>query len=327
MQQDTASFWSDIKTLDSRLKDNPDSLCFAQLADVYLKVGLADDALHLARQGVQRYPRYIAGQRVLAQACHAKGLQDECRQALEQLTAAIPEDTDAQKMLARLYLQSENTTAAIECFQTVLDFYPDDNESVLELKTLLSSPATAPPESSTPEESDDEFIEELDEEDILEIDDLDLIIDEEPDESEFPVADQSVPPAAASRSEQYDPLSTVTLAELYVKQGFIDKALVIYRALLADTPENLEVQARIRDLEPQPASVEIEIADSTSADALPAMPFDFMPSEPLTDFAPPLNITVTETDTITPPAVGSADNRVATLSSWLENIRRIKSCR
>lgn len=49
--QDSASFWTDIKNLEEQLAKSPDSFCFARLSDVYLKVGLVDDALHVARQG------------------------------------------------------------------------------------------------------------------------------------------------------------------------------------------------------------------------------------------------------------------------------------
>jgi len=69
--QDSESFWTDIKTLEEQLANSPDSFCFARLADVYLKVGLVDDALHTARRGVAKHPCYLSGQRALSLACHA----------------------------------------------------------------------------------------------------------------------------------------------------------------------------------------------------------------------------------------------------------------
>ena len=53
-------------------------------------------------------------------------------------------------------------------------------------------------------------------------------------------------PVPASTAE---PLESATLAELYLKQGLADKALDIYRNLLARDPDNLQLRRRIRDLE------------------------------------------------------------------------------
>jgi hypothetical protein len=45
--------------------------------------------------------------------------------------------------------------------------------------------------------------------------------------------------------EEKDPLTTVTLAELYVSQGFPKRALTIFRELLEENPEKLELKNRI----------------------------------------------------------------------------------
>ena len=47
----------------------------------------------------------------------------------------------------------------------------------------------------------------------------------------------------------HDPLSTGTLAELYVTQGFIHKALEIYRAILVDNPADRATAERVVELE------------------------------------------------------------------------------
>src|SRR6185369_5692669 len=265
MQQDNASFWAYIKNYEERLTQNPDSYIFAHLSDVYLKVGLIDDALYSARQGVAKYPGYVAGQRSLALACHAKGLLDESREALEKVTIALPEDREAQKLLGRLLSMCGNNMDAARAFRTVLEFYPDDVECRFELEALERSIPTsqvdvskgsavqmgfAEPASYQQDDGFVAFAEEIGESDeiiedveILEMDEADLV---EVDETEYGVA-----PLAATVERPQDPLSTVTLAELYVQQGFIDKALEIYRVILADNPANSDVKSRIAQLENQ----------------------------------------------------------------------------
>ncbi len=136
MQLSTESFWSEIKVLEDRLKSTPDSYCFAQLADVYLRAGLLDDALSVSRSGVARYPGFVAGQLSLARTCHQKGLIDECRKALEVVTTAVPDHAEAQRMLARLYSESGRGQEAIHALQVLLDLNPEDISARHELDAL-----------------------------------------------------------------------------------------------------------------------------------------------------------------------------------------------
>ena len=206
MQQQSASFWSDIKHFEERLAEDTDSYLFAQLAVVYLKVHLVDDALHTARQGVAKFPDYVAGQRALAMACHAKGLVDECRRVLEKVTAAVPEDAEAQKMLARLLVDCGECDAAKKIFQVLLSFYPQDVESLEELN-MLEQPAPIPFEDSSACVFEKSVVE-LHHPDEDEMDDEIICLTEDDiwvEELETPVL---LP------SAQHDPLSTATLAEL-----------------------------------------------------------------------------------------------------------------
>ncbi|MBI2354818.1 MAG: tetratricopeptide repeat protein [Deltaproteobacteria bacterium] len=320
MQDDGASFWADIKEYEGRLAHDPDSLLFARLADLYLKLGLVDDALHTARQGVARYPGFVAGQRALAMACHAKGLGEECRQALERVTTALPEDGEAQKMLARLLSAAGSRDAAIMALRTALDFNPGDTECRFELEGLErgSAATTAAAQGAAPdadaagpavdlldngfvaygeEHEAEEIIEDIE---ILDMDESDLLEEEEPEDL-----------GAAPVATDHDPLSTATLAELYVRQGFGDKALEIYHAILAADPGNAGVRSRMAELEAgrtpdftavpglQPGA-EPPFAGATGESSPPAAAFS---------------------------ATAGAAEAIAVLEGWLDNIGRLKACR
>jgi len=323
MHDDSASFWADIKEYEERLARDPDSFLFARLAEIYLKVGLADDALHIARQGVTRHPAYVAGLRALAQASHAKGLKDECRAALERVTLAMPEDGEAQRMLGRILSDQGDAVAAGRAFRTALAFNPDDTESRVELDALERSLAQSLPEaeetgvalgSQAPvgdhldadfgafeDETAEEIEEIIEDVEILDMDEADLLEEEEAEESVVaPFA-----PAAAGMVG-YDPLSTVTLAELYVQQGFTDKALEIYRTILVNDPGNSEAQSRIAMLEGMAAPP----GGLAAAAEIPAPAGE----EP----AP-----VAASGVVT----AGRGEALAVLDGWLGNIRRLKECR
>lgn len=320
MQQDIASFWADIKNYEEQLSQTPDSYIFARLSDVYLKVGFVDDALYTARQGVAKYPGFVAGQRALALACHAKGLLDESREALEKVATALPEDREVQMLLGRLLLMDGNNKAAVSVFRTVLEFYPDDVECRFELEALERSTSTSLREdsqgSAIPMDVDESAGDQLDvefeafEEEIDEseksIEDVEILELDEADIVEFDGAES---PASVAI---HDPLSTVTLAELYVQQGFIEKALGIFRAILVDDPANSDVKSRIAKLENKESTC-IQSPQVLVSGENPAAGLVFQEK--------------TSAISVLPLAQGEADNAISVLEAWLDNIRRMKACR
>jgi len=323
MHKNDSSSWSEIKSLDERLAREPDSFCFARLSEIYLKVGLIADALHTARQGVARHPGYLAGQRALAMACHASGLDQECRTILEHVAAATPEDVPAQKLLASLYVAAGDAVSARGVYTTLLDFNPDDAQSKALQEELQLSHETVPAYDGIP--SPAIVAGKLDvvvEEDIYELSEDDVVYGDEEAEESFDAELEAVAPPAidAPLTIQHDPLSTQTLAELYVQQGFIVKALDIYRTILADDPANVQLQTKIAALESQVPVLQ-NIAQQPVAlelEDLPPAPV----SATLLDVSAPVDST-----RFSPLAHQTADNVVETLEGWLENIRRIKACR
>ncbi len=333
--QDSASFWTDIKNLEEQLAKSPDSYCFARLSDVYLKVGLVDDALHVARQGVIKHPRYLSGQRALSLACHAKELNDEALPALQLVTEALPEDVPSQKLLGRLYAEAGNQAAACQAFRTALEFAPDDAEIRVELESLERSAGVTEP-SLEPDEDDEEIIEDLE---MLE--ELDVLEENQP-EPEFQF--EAAPSEAAPH---LDPLSTSTLAELYARQGFVHKALEIYRAILAENPADQGIKERVaelEELEPGPGDAASEFDYTFEEEAGDEPVFSFPPEEPFQEAGPAVlpasygtpaleqqhisaDLSGLESSASVSPLKGTAGKAFATLDGWLENIRRIKSCR
>ena len=305
--QESASFWTDIKNLEEQYAKSPDSLCFARLAEVYLKVGLVDDAVHVARQGALKHPRYLSGQRALALACHAKGLAAETIAALKVVTEALPEDVSSQKLLGRLLAEAGDQDSACQAFRTALEFEPDDVECRVELESLERATGKPVAVFEADQEDDEEIIE-------------DLEIIEEPyfEERDQPVAGLSlagiIPDVDGPAALQHDPLSTGTLAELYVTQGFIHKALEIYRAILVDNPADQVVAERVAELE------KLEAGSPE-----PDFGIDYTLEEEAVD-EPDSSMTA-ETILQNSGSDGVVNNALSTLDRWLDSIRRIKLCR
>lgn len=347
------SFWSEIKAYEERLRQEPDSYCFAPLAEVYLRAGLLDDALETARAGVGRHPGYVAGQMALARVCHQKGLLEECRSALERVTAAVPENAEAQRMLARLYSEAGMSSKAARALQILLEFTPADIPARVELEALQHQVAEPEPDEDLEliEFTEDDIIEEEPEplspppratvmpadetgadglverirpvvpsvgdpwsglghsaqpaQEVVQLSGPGSLSAEEPHPTLQDVWSLPETPAVPEKEpEQQDPLSTATLAELYVTQGFVDKAIAIYQDILSRHPDNREAARRLAELERR-------IADEQLAGQAAAAAAEQVPS--------PVEL----------PVEGKADTSavLSILEGWLENIRRLRTCR
>src|SRR6185369_12522033 len=106
MVEDAISFWTDIQRYEDMLAADPHSYCFAPLSELYRKLGLLDDALHVAQKGCELHPDYPGGFFALGNAYHAKGQNDQARQALEQVISLNPDHLQARKLLGQLYVES-----------------------------------------------------------------------------------------------------------------------------------------------------------------------------------------------------------------------------
>lgn len=303
MVEDALSFWTEIQRYEDLLAKDAKSLCFAPLSELYRKLGLLDDAISVARKGVAAHPDYPLGFLALGNACYAKGEPGEACQALEKAIELKPDHIQAMKLLSQIYVELGRIDAARNILGRVLHRDPEDMESTM----LLNSIASAAPAAS----QDDEILEELE---IIE--ELEEVLEEEPHSAQATSAVQPSPatapkpaaqipvsgpddddlwaiedlegepesaeaaPAAACRPGAPDPLTTATLAELYVSQGFLEKALNIYRELLTAHPGNQQYRLRLEEL------AELQELQLSPVDLAPVQPSVAQPAATQPSAAP-----------------------------------------
>ena len=117
-------------------------------------------------------------------------------------------------------------------------------------------------------------------------------------------------PEEPSPHSSRNPLMTATLAELYVSQGFLDRAIAIYLELIAADPENHPYRLRCTELK----AVQ-EREKETAAIPKQALPPD---ASALRLEASPLRQEAPDREKAPAAPVGVD----AELLLWLENIRR-----
>ncbi|MGA2150723.1 MAG: hypothetical protein ABSG48_01000, partial [Geobacteraceae bacterium] len=135
---------------------------------------------------------------------------------------------------------------------------------------------------------------------------------------------------AGEEKERKDPLTTVTLAELYVSQGFARRARIIYRELLEADPENIELKKRLAALDLEidndgtTAGEQSLVADAFDLEAVEAEEASFAAESPQVESDSSALFAELRT-TGDRYAVGSREEHIIhTLEMWLENIRRMR---
>ncbi|MRR05596.1 MAG: tetratricopeptide repeat protein [Deltaproteobacteria bacterium] len=332
MEKESTSFWADIKKYEDLLSKDSRSYCFAPLSELYRKLGLLDDAVAVAHRGIEAHPEYIGGFMALGRALYEQGNRDQAKFALEKVALATPENLLAQKILSQIYQEEGNLSAAERALHLLVTFNPEDRESALALEVLrrsippaaetVSLPATAPcaaEESLVAEQSEVDFTSNAEQPArCLEFDGSNPCVDDE--FAEIPAAADE---HFLATGEPFDaeagimPLATVTLAELYEGQGFLEKALQVYSDLLDKDPENQLLQERVSQLIVR-RHTESGIGPVAAFSAKPELPTAVVRQDVLSgeDFTSQF-----------PRELGQTDDVLDLLGRWLDAVRRRKECR
>jgi tetratricopeptide (TPR) repeat protein len=133
-------------------------------------------------------------------------------------------------------------------------------------------------------------------------------------------------PGAASGG---DALQTSTLADLYLRQGLVDRAIEVYRAMLRVDPGNERAKQRLAEIEsgqaapPSPATARpMPVAPSAMAPA--SAPVLKAPAGAVPPAAAPSSV-MAQQGKVAPPG-GSQDEArrqaIARLEAWLDTVRR-----
>ena len=101
-------------------------------------------------------------------------------------------------------------------------------------------------------------------------------------------------------------ITTNTIAELYIKQGYPEKAMDIYRAILELDPANATAREKLQNLE---ASMKGEEA-ATAVEEMPAVEADAAVSSMAASSAEPL------------PVANDVDSQLVRLEDWLGKIKQ-----
>jgi tetratricopeptide (TPR) repeat protein len=129
-----------IRRAEERVRREPESLAFAQLADLYRKAGRTRDAVAVCRDGLARVPQYATARLILAKSLYAEGDLDAALGEIETILGANGRDVPARRLAAEIERRRGRVDAAAAHLDVVVAADQNDRESRALLSLLRASP-------------------------------------------------------------------------------------------------------------------------------------------------------------------------------------------
>jgi tetratricopeptide (TPR) repeat protein len=178
------------------------------LAEAYRKAGSLDDAFRVCRKGLEKNPDYSNAHLVLGRIYQGQNKLDDAISEFKKVLEIDPENLMAHSLLGSLFMQKFDYKAAIDEYQAIFTLNPDDEETQKLLKVAIEKAANA---SQT-------------------------------------VSDNESKDSLADKKSDLSSMASATMAELYFKQGHLDKAVETYEELLKKDPNNAATRKKLVEL-------------------------------------------------------------------------------
>ena len=132
-----------IRRHEERVARDPESLAFAQLADLYRKAGRTAAAVDLCREGLKRWPHYTTARLILAKTLLVQGQLDAAQAEVDAVLQTSPKDVQCHRLAAEVHRRAGRLDAAVGHLEQAVSLDPGDRESSA-LLSLLRADAGAP---------------------------------------------------------------------------------------------------------------------------------------------------------------------------------------
>ena len=192
---------------------------FIQVAEAYRLQGRYEEAIATCQTGLEKTPHSLPGRLLLGRCFLEKGMNTEAKEELEKVAKEIEECLPVYTLLTQLYIEEKNLDRSLDTVRKAL-YFSAANEVLKKRGTPLESGLLQRETTSFREAPPEDL----------------------PEKS----LAASPPPGVS------EPLKTAiqtdTLAEIYIKQGHWEKALLTYKEILDREPGNTAVREKFEAL-------------------------------------------------------------------------------
>ncbi len=197
---------------EQRLAADPSSRTFLPLAELYRLETRPEDARLLLEAGLARHPEFVSAQVVLAQVLLDLGDEARAQEVLARVVARDPENLVALRLLASAAVNREDWAGVVEHLEQIVRLEPTDREAVARLlsaRNKLSDKTLA----------------------------------------ESPAATAPREKIGTTIGDVVGGVFTLTLADLYIRQGYTERARELLLRMAADEPDREDVRERLARLD------------------------------------------------------------------------------
>lgn len=190
---------------------------FMAAGEQYFAQGNYDEAIAISREYLAQRPDALSPRLFLGRCYLEKEMNGEAKAELERVVQAIEECLSVYKILSQVYLKEKDVDKALEALRKALFF------------SSLEEPSS---KRITPLE-------------------MGLLQRGSPSAFVTPpiqAAEAQRQESSAETAPRKTPIQTDTLAEIYIKQGHLQRALSIYQEILAREPENSSWREKVETL-------------------------------------------------------------------------------
>jgi tetratricopeptide (TPR) repeat protein len=136
-----------VLELRRRVQADPASIAFAQLAEEYRRAEAYDEAVGIARAGLQYHPDYLSARVTLGRALLELERLDEAETELTQVLKSAPDNLAANRALAEVFQKRGQLPQALSQYRKALDlakFDPEIAQEVTRIERVVEPPPPAP---------------------------------------------------------------------------------------------------------------------------------------------------------------------------------------
>ena len=128
--------FSEITRLNEKYSKDPKSRIFVQLADLYRKNNMVDEALEVLGKGLEYHPEYPVAYLILGKCYYDKRSHIQARDAFEKTIALDPQNIIALRMLAKTCEILKDEKGQINAYKNIIAIDPLDNNAKEKLSML-----------------------------------------------------------------------------------------------------------------------------------------------------------------------------------------------
>jgi tetratricopeptide (TPR) repeat protein len=302
---------AEIEKLELKHAEHPEGRFFVPLANAYRKAGEVEHAESLLREGLRRHPDYLSAHIVLGRCLADRGAMAEASEEFRYVLSIDPQNLIALRTLGELAVAGSRRDEAVRWYEELLGVDPMNEDARRALESLRQSGGevgeefragaawwdgegeAAAPADAVPASMEDDAL---------------PLAEEARGGGYDPFSTGSVSGLEGGEPALQDPpvageVVTETIAELYARQGLVERAAEVYRELIRRRGEVPALQRRLAELEHQ-------LGSATAPPPLPEPPAPPAP-EPVADTLPEL-VLEREPEPLAPETAAPAADPFAT---------------